>query len=159
MTRRTTLIVVAGTLATVLATLAGCSALAERWLTPQPPEPPNARFERHLRSAEADAVVVGEIERAAEFAQTQKGVWVTHHWLVVARVTEVIEGQFEKERLVFVVRDKWPTPESGIMLGKATWLFRPGWVLRLRLLRGDRANGELHTIIGAERYYPDSAGA
>jgi hypothetical protein len=30
--------------------------------------------------------------------------------------------------LVFVARDRWPTPESGIMVKKAPWPYRPGLV-------------------------------
>jgi hypothetical protein len=81
----------------------------------------------------ADAVVRARCRRGDVFGERRRGDWITTWYLVECDVTAVERGSWTAGRLVFVAQDAWPTVESGIMVDKAPWPYRPGAELRFGL--------------------------
>ncbi len=58
--------------------------------------------------------------------KVQEGEWITTTILVTYRVDHVLQGTFDGREITFLCDQKWPTPESGIMLKSLIFPFRPG---------------------------------
>lgn len=143
------LIVLIGLLA-----VGGCYAAKLAFESPSPPMAVNACLADHVaiyndKSATGDTVLVGRcLTDGDEFARRTRGNWV-HYWrLVRVELLAVEQGRWDQRlgtttpgaagpaglgELRFVVEDAWPTPESGIMIDKAPWPYRPEYVYAFTL--------------------------
>lgn len=116
----------------LLVVVLGCAS-------PEPPKPVNVTLAPgalyHNRSLDqGDTVVVVRCRGADEYAKTSRGTkWEDHWYLVTMDVLQVERGMWAEKDVKFVYVDSWPTPESGIMLGKAPFPFGPGYVYALAL--------------------------
>jgi hypothetical protein len=102
----------------IVSVLAGCGP-------PRPPQPVNARLPGHSpplstqpAATKADTCILAQCKQQKEYAETVKGDWITYWYLSEWEVIRVIQGKWESPNLLFILTDKWPTPESGIMLSK-----------------------------------------
>lgn len=57
--------------------------------------------------------------------ETTEGVWIVSDHLVIYEVTTPADGYPHKE-LIFICKDRNPTPESGIAVKKVAWPFAAG---------------------------------
>lgn len=117
----------------IVSVLAGCGP-------PRPPQPVNARLPSHSTPlstqpavAEADTCILVQCKQIKEYAETIKADWITHWYLTEWEVIKVIQGKWENPNLIFILTDKWPTPESGIMLGKMPLQYREDSVFQFWL--------------------------
>lgn len=119
--------------------LCGCSG-SERQ-PPSPAPPVNAAVDSYAAiyrdfrpTADNSAdVVVGRCASSKEFAKKRKGNWEDHWFVVRIDILSVEEGTWPEPEVSFICADSWPTPESGIMLGKAAWPYRAGVRMRFWL--------------------------
>lgn len=72
------------------------------------------------------AVVVAKVRTQEEFAKRVEGKWETHWYIVTVDVIAVETGSWGPKEMRFVVKDHWPTPDSGITLKKLPWPYRAG---------------------------------
>jgi hypothetical protein len=79
------------------------------------------------------AVIVATVRGQDEFAKRTRGNWETHWYVVTLDVTAVEKGRWDPRELRFVVKDHWPTPESGILLRTIPWPYRKGATLAFTL--------------------------
>ena len=117
--------------------LLGCRSSTQP-SAPTPPAPApvvNARLDKHVplysrTGKTGDACLLARCRSCDEFGKRTKGDWI-HTW-VVARfdVLNVEQGTWPETNLSFICYDAWPTPESGIMLKKALWPYRPDTTIR-----------------------------
>lgn len=121
-------------------------------VAPTPPAPPE-RTNVHLpdytphcgnTAGRGDTIVVGQCITSRIYATTRQGDWQDHWHLVRVWMIAVETGKWDKPMgedpnadpghtpmpygLVFIARDRWPTSESGIMIDKGRWTYRPGLV-------------------------------
>lgn len=81
----------------------------------------------------SEVVVVTRCRSCEEFNKTRHGNW-DYHWFVVGfDVIDVEQGTWSESTVSFICFDAWPTLESGILLRKAIWPYRPGVEIRLWL--------------------------
>jgi hypothetical protein len=115
--------------------LAGCGDPMFPFGDPTPPTAVNAVLPKDLpiynekaveTSGPSIAVVVATVRAQDEFAKRTQGNWETHWYVVTLDVVAVERGRWDPKELRFVVKDHWPTPESGILLGKQVWPYRKG---------------------------------
>lgn len=119
-------------LLTTLAPL-GCSA--------HPPRPwptVNACVDKHRplyrpTQASGDTRPLVRCRSCDKFGESRHGHWI-YTWLVARfDVLSAEKGNWSEPELSFICFDAWPTPESGIMVGKAVWPYRPGVELRFEI--------------------------
>jgi hypothetical protein len=116
----------------------GCSGCSQRPPWPEPPA--NAAVDsyvaiyRDFAPPEGfDAVIVARCRSSEQFGLTRSGNW-NHYWYVVTSdVTGVEQGTWPEPTLSFICFDAWPTLESGIMISKAIWPYRPDVRMRFWL--------------------------
>ncbi len=114
--------------ALVAASLAGLAGLVGCG-PPSPPSAVNAVLAIDPNhAASADTVVVVRMKTGHEYASTRKGNWVIHWRLEGGEVLKVEKGTWPHTTLDFVAHDSWPTLESGILVSKELWPYRPGIV-------------------------------
>jgi hypothetical protein len=133
--------------------LAGCG-------NPIPPERPNVRLaddSAYLPQAKGpgDVVLVAQITASKEYGQQRMhwGNWITHWYLVKAKVLSVRQGQWTGGDLVFTAADAWPTSQSGIMVDKAPWPYKIGAIFAISLDTSEHPP----VITDQEELPPDSA--
>jgi hypothetical protein len=114
----------------ILAMMAlGCGA-------PQPPQKVNAYLPANVplvgagteACATADAIVLGKCAQCREYATIVQGDWVNSWYVAQWRVLRVEQGQWPDRTISFVFVDKWPAPDSGIMVKKAPMPYHVGAV-------------------------------
>lgn len=123
-----------------VAVVVACACSGCRSGPPGPKPSVNATVDSHLAiyydvipERGSEVVVVARCRSCEEFNKTRHGSW-NHHWFVVGfDVIDVEQGTWSESTVSFICFDAWPTPESGIMLGKAAWPYRPGVKMRLWL--------------------------
>ncbi len=106
-----------------------------------PPQKVNARLAEDVpvytvypdEPKKADVELIARCVGLKEYGKTTKGDWVRHWYQAVFEVIEVAAGKWKDPNVVFIFYDRWPTLESGIMLGKAPFPFSKGWVFVLWL--------------------------
>jgi hypothetical protein len=124
--------------------LAGCepgSPPQDKGGPGSPPQEVNARLAADVpvytvypdSAKKADVEIIARCVSLKEYGKTTKGDWVKHWYQVIFEVIEVTAGKWEDPNVVFILYDKWPTVESGIMLKKAPFPFSKGWVFVVRL--------------------------
>jgi hypothetical protein len=103
----------------ILGVFAGCG-------TPRPPHAVNARLPnnspfltKQQSATEADIGILAQCKQIKKYAKTVKGDWETHWYFTEWKVIKVTQGEWQSPNVFFIFEDKWPTPESGIVLGKA----------------------------------------
>jgi len=97
-------------------------------------------------AGEGDVMIVGRCVSMEKYAQTREGDWITGWYVIRVEATSIEKGQWGKRMgpasadgqpapvgLSFVVKDTWPTPESGIVTSPRIWAYDPGSVLFLTL--------------------------
>ena len=122
---------------------------------PPPPQAVNALLPDNVpiysvglkTSERVDVEMVGRCRSVKKYTETVRGDWVKYWYQVVFEVVEVTAGQWDDPNVVFVCYDAWPTPESGIMVSRAMFPYRIGWVLVLWL----DASQKPPLIVGHER--------
>jgi len=103
---------------------------------PRPPQVVNVQLPDNVpiyayhqeRAGRANAGVLAYCEDVKEYAKTVQGNWEKHWNQIVFEVIKVTYGEWGDTNLIFVCYDSWPTPESGIVLGKALFPYRQGMV-------------------------------
>ena len=99
---------------------------------PQPPRPwpeVNACVPDQLplvfdQEGEGDTRVLARCRSCDNFWRKTRGDW-EYTWMVARfDVLDVERGAWAASTLSFICWDSWPTPESGIMLGKPVWPYR-----------------------------------
>jgi hypothetical protein len=119
---------------------AGCQPDGRR----TPPDPPaggpqpNSRTPEHWvprrgHLDEGDAVVLARLASDTVYAKVRRGDWEDHWHLFVFDVLAVERGSWSPKRVVVAAADAWPTPESGIVLGRPVWPYMPGRYYALAL--------------------------
>jgi hypothetical protein len=96
---------------------------------------------------EAEAVAVARCTEVRQYATVRRGLWEFVWYLVACDVIRVERGAWPHDRLVFCCYDAWPTPESGIMLGKGPFPFAEGRVVALAL----ETQADPPRVVGQER--------
>jgi hypothetical protein len=71
-------------------------------------------------------VVVGVFGHSTDYAAKVRGDW-DHTWsVVVYDVLAVEQGAWPPAEISFICEDKWPTPESGMVIDQQELRFMPG---------------------------------
>lgn len=105
----------------------------------EPPVPVNAFLEGNIPSSypyseeKADVELLVYIKEIDQYSTEIKGDWMTYRYLVKCDVIEITVGQWADKELRFVCYDRWPTPESGIMLGKLPFSYSVEDVFNFKL--------------------------
>jgi len=96
---------------------------------------------------EAGTVVVARCTEVRQYATVRRGDYDFLWYLVACDVIDVERGTWPHDRVVFRCYDTWPTPESGIMLGKGPFPFAEGRVVAMAL----ETQGDPPRVVGQER--------
>lgn len=97
--------------------VAGCGA-------PAPPQRVNAVLPDNLPAYrgsqedcdKADAVVLAQCTQRQEYAKRVSGNWERHWYVSTWQVVRVERGRWPDGSVDFIFYERWPTPESGIVL-------------------------------------------
>ncbi len=124
----------------------------------EPPVPVNAFLKDNTpffypySEEKADVELLVYIKDILQYSTEIKGDWKTFRYLIKCDVIEIVVGQWADKELRFVYYDRWPTIESGIMLGKLPFSYSVEDVFNFKLQ--NQPESSLPRIIRHEQRNP-----
>lgn len=84
----------------------------------------NAYSQSSHKNYETTSIFEGDLKEQIRLEKIKKGDWYKILYKITYNNIKVISGTWQNQELIFLVKDSWPTEESGILLMKPLWPFR-----------------------------------